>query len=105
MDSFIHSSSSDGWSDRLDVVQNHEEFALGAISVRIYSAYIHDFDRYYFQLNPFNNKRNPWFAEFWEQKFQCNLEAQPQSYPNQSIRNLATQGKIYNRTCTGEYSE
>lgn len=57
---------SDGWADRPDVVQNYERQALGSISIRIHSPYVKSFDDYYFALNPFTNKRNPWFREFWE---------------------------------------
>jgi hypothetical protein len=64
---------SDGWSDRYDVIEGFEEEAVGGISVRIYSPYVHEFDNYYFNLNPFNNTRNPWFREFWEHKFGCIL--------------------------------
>ena len=29
------------------------------------------FKDYFLHLNPFNNQRNPWFVEFWEQHFRC----------------------------------
>ena len=64
---------SDGWSDRYDVIEGFEEEAVGGISVRIYSPYVHEFDPYYFNLHPENNTRNPWFREFWENKFNCIL--------------------------------
>ncbi|XP_058443037.1 metabotropic glutamate receptor 1-like [Malaya genurostris] len=64
---------SDGWADRADVVQNYERQALGSISIRIHSPYVKSFDNYYFSLNPFTNKRNPWFQEFWESRFNCRL--------------------------------
>lgn len=52
---------------------------------------------------PHNNTRNPWFAEFWEHRFQCNLDTTLGSQ-QQSIRSTsAGSTKIYNRTCTGEY--
>ncbi|XP_055633826.1 metabotropic glutamate receptor 1-like [Toxorhynchites rutilus septentrionalis] len=78
---------SDGWADRADVVQNYERQALGSISIRIHSPYVKSFDNYYFSLNPFSNKRNPWFQEFWESKFNCQMptnEAQLDSKPNSS---------------------
>ncbi|KAG9509397.1 Metabotropic glutamate receptor 5, partial [Fragariocoptes setiger] len=65
---------SDGWSDRFDVVRGVERVARGGISIRIHSSYVYDFDSYYFSLNPLTNLRNPWFAEFWEQRFKCNIE-------------------------------
>lgn len=95
------------------MVEKHEEFALGGISIRIHSAYVEDFDDYYFALNPFTNHRNPWFAEFWETRFQCNLEMganssssgiaqQRQNVPQQRPFIRPPGSKIYNRTCTGE---
>lgn len=97
------------------MVEKQEEFALGGISIRIHSAYVNDFDDYYFALNPFTNHRNPWFAEFWETRFQCNLELYNNNNNNNNVQssnlNRAAQqrpfvrppgSKIYNRTCTGK---
>ena len=64
---------SDGWADRRDVIKDYEREAIGSITVRINSPYIHSFDDYYFSLHPHNNSRNPWFREFWEQRFNCIL--------------------------------
>lgn len=66
---------SDGWADRQDVVADYEMQAVGSISIRIHSPYITSFDDYYFGLNPFDNFRNPWFREFWEDKFHCKMPA------------------------------
>lgn len=96
------------------MVEKHEEVALGGFSIRIHSAYVHDFDDYYFSLNPFTNQRNPWFAEFWETRFQCNLElngpAQAASAAPGALTRQRTPAafirppgsKVYNRTCTGK---
>lgn len=88
------------------MVEQQEEFALGGISIRIHSAYVHDFDDYYFALSPFTNHRNPWFAEFWETRFQCNLELPGAAASNQGHVRPAfirpAGAKVYNRTCTGE---
>lgn len=64
---------SDGWADRQDVVSDYEMQAVGSISIRIHSPYVKSFDDYYFALNPFENQRNPWFREFWEDKFHCKM--------------------------------
>lgn len=64
---------SDGWADRDEVVKDVEEEAQGSISIRIHSPYNREFDDHYFSLSPFNNTRNPWFAEFWQHKFNCEL--------------------------------
>lgn len=80
---------SDGWSDRQDVVKNQEKASVGSLSIRFHANYDHDFDRYYFGLDPFTNARNPWFKEFWEVRFNCSLSIGPES-------------ARYNRTCTGK---
>lgn len=64
---------SDGWADRVEVTQNYEEQAWGGFSIRIHSPRVDDFDPYYFSLKPYMNNRNPWFNEFWEQRFNCTL--------------------------------
>ncbi|XP_058814305.1 metabotropic glutamate receptor 1-like [Topomyia yanbarensis] len=87
---------SDGWADRADVVQNYERQALGSISIRIHSPYVKSFDNYYFSLNPFTNKRNPWFQEFWESRFNCRL---PVNEASLDIRHNAVSGE--EKVCTG----
>lgn len=103
------------------MVEKQEEVALGGISIRIHSAYVHDFDDYYFSLNPFTNQRNPWFAEFWETRFQCNLElgggggggvgggtggliGNKTTSENRVNFVRPAGAKVYNRTCTGRES-
>nr|XP_012549741.2 metabotropic glutamate receptor 1 [Bombyx mori] len=53
--------ASDGWADRRDVVDGLEPHARGALTLRIRSPYLHDFDDYYRTLSPHTNTRNPWF--------------------------------------------
>lgn len=65
----------EGWADRQDVVSDLEMQAVGSISIRIHSKYVETFDDYYFALDPFNNTRNVWFREFWEDKFHCKMPA------------------------------
>ncbi|CAG9536692.1 unnamed protein product [Cercopithifilaria johnstoni] len=62
---------SDGWNDRLDVVDGVEHEAAGSFSIRIHSPHVKWFDQHYFSLNPENNVLNPWFREFWQEKFNC----------------------------------
>lgn len=50
---------------------------MGSITVKIHSPYIDSFDEKYFGLSPFTNVRNPWFNEFWEHKFSCQLPSDP----------------------------
>lgn len=70
---FSFSFFSDGWADRKDVVQELEEEAWGGISLRIRSPPVKDFDTYFKALRPRTNTRNPWFDEFWEDRFNCSL--------------------------------
>ncbi|KAJ8723590.1 hypothetical protein PYW08_003502 [Mythimna loreyi] len=69
--------ASDGWADRRDVVEGLERAARRALTLRIRSPYLKEFDAHYLALKPHNNSRNPWFQEFWEQKFSCSLSANP----------------------------
>ncbi|KHN88099.1 Metabotropic glutamate receptor 5, partial [Toxocara canis] len=62
---------SDGWADRFDVVDGVEYEAAGSFSIRIHSPNVDWFDDYYFSLNPHTNVLNPWFREFWQEKFKC----------------------------------
>lgn len=64
----------DGWADRQDVVEEVEAQAVGSISIRIHSQYLHSFDDRYLNLDPFEHgDNNPWFREFWEDKFHCKM--------------------------------
>ncbi|CAG9788013.1 unnamed protein product [Diatraea saccharalis] len=69
--------ASDGWADRRDVVAGLEPVAHQSLTLRIRSPYLAHFDAYYHSLKPHTNRRNPWFKEFWEQKFNCSLEEAP----------------------------
>ncbi|XP_046583358.1 metabotropic glutamate receptor 1-like [Haliotis rubra] len=64
---------SDGWGSRGDVVEGVEKLAAGGISVRLYSPPIPRFDDHYGKLRHDNNTRNPWFQEFWQERFNCYL--------------------------------
>ncbi|KAI6203700.1 G-PROTEIN-RECEP-F3-4 domain-containing protein [Aphelenchoides besseyi] len=65
--------ASDSWADRLDVVEGVEQEAAGSFSFRIHSPVVESFKPHYFSLNPINHTKNPWFREFWQQKFRCQL--------------------------------
>ncbi|XP_061896895.1 metabotropic glutamate receptor 1-like [Entelurus aequoreus] len=81
---------SDGWADRMEVVEGYEQEALGGITVKLQSAEVSSFDRYFLKLKLASNSRNPWFPEFWQHRFQCRLPGHPQENPN------------YVRNCSGE---
>ena len=58
---------------RLDVVEGVEKEAAGSFSIRIHSPKVARFEPYYFSLEPNNHTINPWFRDFWQQKFKCLL--------------------------------
>ncbi|XP_078530313.1 metabotropic glutamate receptor 3 [Lissotriton helveticus] len=66
--------ASDGWGAQESIVKGSEHIAYGAITLELASHPVKEFDKYFKSLNPYNNYRNPWFKDFWEQKFQCSLQ-------------------------------
>ncbi|XP_044251282.1 metabotropic glutamate receptor [Drosophila takahashii] len=70
----FHWIASDGWGKQQKLLEGLEDIAEGAITVELQSEIIEDFDRYMMQLTPETNQRNPWFAEYWEDTFNCVLE-------------------------------
>ena len=83
---------SDGWAVRPDVVEGIEDQIAGGVSMKLYSPEIYDFDEYYFRLRPKSNRRNPWFTEFWQERFKCSMFGDEDRDPR------------YKRNCTGEWS-
>uniref|UniRef100_A0A674NTN1 Metabotropic glutamate receptor 5 n=1 Tax=Takifugu rubripes TaxID=31033 RepID=A0A674NTN1_TAKRU len=69
---------SDGWADRYDVTDGYVKEAAGGITIKLQSADVKWFDDYYLKLRPENNHRNPWFPEFWQHRFHCQLKGHPQ---------------------------
>ncbi|CDQ64242.1 unnamed protein product [Oncorhynchus mykiss] len=65
--------ASDGWGAQEIVVRGSEAVADGAFTIELASYPIPQFAEYFTGLNPYNNTRNPWFREFWENRFQCSL--------------------------------
>ncbi|XP_061917884.1 metabotropic glutamate receptor 3-like, partial [Entelurus aequoreus] len=65
--------ASDGWGAQESIVKGNEVTAEGAITLELSANPVPEFNRYFLSLNPDKNLRNPWFREFWEQKFQCSL--------------------------------
>ncbi|XP_037099986.1 metabotropic glutamate receptor 1 isoform X1 [Syngnathus acus] len=83
---------SDGWADRDEVVEGFEQEAKGGITMKLQSAVVTTFDDYYLKLRLDTNTRNPWFAEFWQYRFQCRLPGHPQ------------ENKNYKKVCAGNES-
>ncbi|PIK35490.1 putative metabotropic glutamate receptor 3 isoform X1 [Apostichopus japonicus] len=63
--------ASDGWGVQDEPVREREEIAEGALTIELQTKEVHAFDKYFLSLQPGENKRNPWFDEFWDQKFSC----------------------------------
>uniref|UniRef100_A0A672IGN1 Metabotropic glutamate receptor 3 n=1 Tax=Salarias fasciatus TaxID=181472 RepID=A0A672IGN1_SALFA len=65
--------ASDGWGAQESIVKGNEVTAEGAITLELAANPIAEFNHYFLGLNPVKNLRNPWYKEFWEQRFQCSL--------------------------------
>jgi hypothetical protein len=89
---------SDGWADRSDVTDGYESQARGSISIRIHSPNVTDFEDYYFNLNPYTNSRNPWFREFWQQRFNCTMR---EDYNGSTISGKISETAPTRGECTG----
>ncbi|XP_056137130.1 metabotropic glutamate receptor 3 [Lampris incognitus] len=65
--------ASDGWGAQESIIKGNEVTAEGAITLELAANPLPEFNRYFLSLDPFKNHRNPWYREFWEQRFQCSL--------------------------------
>ncbi|KAF7230563.1 metabotropic glutamate receptor 1 isoform X2 [Nothobranchius furzeri] len=83
---------SDGWADRYEVVEGYEQEAEGGITMKLQSEVVKTFDDYYLKLRLDTNTRNPWFAEFWQYRFQCRIPGHPHEKKN------------YKKVCSGQES-
>ena len=83
--SHVSFNFSDGWADRPDVVDGIENLALGGMSIKLHSPEIADFDDYFKSLSPLTNSHNPWFTEFWEEKFNCSVDTSSRLRNNTKI--------------------
>ncbi|KYN05154.1 Metabotropic glutamate receptor, partial [Cyphomyrmex costatus] len=72
--------ASDGWGRQSKLIEGLEEEAEGAITVELQSENIPGFDSYMESLTPENNRRNPWFGEYWEEVFGCTLRKNAATY-------------------------
>ncbi|XP_070967872.1 metabotropic glutamate receptor 4-like isoform X3 [Oncorhynchus clarkii lewisi] len=64
---------SDSWGSKISPVLHQEEMAEGAVTILPKRQSIRGFDRYFISRTLENNRRNIWFAEFWENNFACKL--------------------------------
>ncbi|XP_020712388.2 metabotropic glutamate receptor 2-like isoform X2 [Athalia rosae] len=81
---------SDGWSARGLVSDGNEPEVEGTLSVQPQANPVKGFEEYFLDLTVENNRRNPWFVEFWEDHFQCR-------YPNAS---WTPYNQKYTKPCT-----
>lgn len=65
--------ASDFWGTRLRHLKGLEDVADGAITLEVqtFDKQLQPFYDYFWKLNPLNNSRNPWFREYWENRFNC----------------------------------
>ncbi|CAL8401179.1 unnamed protein product [Arctogadus glacialis] len=64
---------SDSWGSKISPVLDQEEMAEGAVTILPKRLSVRGFDRYFISRTLENNRRNIWFAEFWENNFNCKL--------------------------------
>ncbi|XP_046460582.1 metabotropic glutamate receptor 2-like isoform X1 [Daphnia pulex] len=81
---------SDGWAGRLLVSEGNEPEVEGTLAFLPQAHPVRGFDNYFLSLTPQNNKRNPWFIEFWENHFQCRYPSSPPTPYNQDWQRMCT---------------
>ncbi|MCJ8734706.1 hypothetical protein PDJAM_G00238430 [Pangasius djambal] len=64
---------SDSWGAKSAPILDNEEVAEGAVTILPKRASVEGFDQYFTSRSLENNRRNIWFAEFWEDDFRCKL--------------------------------
>ncbi|XP_028980175.2 glutamate receptor, metabotropic 6a [Esox lucius] len=64
---------SDSWGAKSSPIVDQEDVAEGAVTILPKRASIEGFDQYFTSRSLENNRRNIWFAEFWEDDFRCKL--------------------------------
>ena len=65
---------SDSWGGKQSVIQDLKDITRGSLTIQPHTRNVGEFETYFLSLNPRNNKRNPWFSEFWEHTFNCSLK-------------------------------
>ncbi len=68
------------WSDSLVVVEGLEDYAEGAVTISpdITTTGLDSFRQYFESLKPEANTNNPWFKQYWQEKFNCFLPGERQ---------------------------
>ena len=65
--------ASDGWGRQHKLVEGLEDIAEGALTVELESNIVPGFDDYMLSLTPYNNKRNMWYEDYWQEIFSCTM--------------------------------
>ncbi|XP_032825467.1 metabotropic glutamate receptor 8-like isoform X2 [Petromyzon marinus] len=81
---------SDSWGSKIAPIFQQEDVAEGAVTILPKRARVEGFDKFFMERRLENNRRDVWFAEFWEENFQCKL-GKP-----------STQRDSNSKKCTGE---
>lgn len=90
----FHWVASDGWGKQQKLVEGLEDVAEGAITVELQSEIVPGFDEYMMSRTPDNNRRNPWFEEFWQDTFGCILQENFPLETNQTLKVCGTHLKL-----------
>lgn len=86
---------SDGVGINLDDLDEVEEAALGALTLKSYSVEVPSFFKYFESLTPCNASYNPWFNEMWSELFHT-------SHLQLSNSSVKTQSCLENETRIGD---
>ena len=70
---------SNGWSNRVDVTEGKEEVADGSLTVNHLEGKVQRFAKHFKNLEPSDNKFNPWFKDFWQAVLKCNMPGTKES--------------------------
>ncbi|XP_069387187.1 metabotropic glutamate receptor 7 isoform X3 [Paralichthys olivaceus] len=83
---------SDSWGAKNSPIHQLEDAAVGAVTILPKRATISGFDAYFTSRTLENNRRNVWFAEYWEENFNCKLMSS--SKRDESSRKCTGQERI-----------
>ena len=69
--------ASEYWGTRIRFMSdvNLRKAADGAITLTLETKSVQGYVNYFKNLTVYNNKRNPWFARFWEETFNCTFSS------------------------------
>ncbi|KAH0628910.1 hypothetical protein JD844_010545 [Phrynosoma platyrhinos] len=84
---------SDSWGAKISPILKQEEVAEGAVTILPKRASIEGFDQYFTTRSLENNRRNLWFAEYWEEDFKCKL-TRPGMQPEEGTRKCTAADRV-----------